>query len=145
MAKSNLLVFTLFTSIVLCSGIAARLGRSGLSFWPWSHQWFMFSYSSDYHYKMRVIGYDESNNSTIIPLDDYFAFPASPMTNRADEMRRTKNDLRRLADFLRERNPGLTNIKIYHALYAKQPGKRPDWSKPPDYVNILLQQDTHRD
>ena len=91
MAKSNLIVFTLFTAMILFSGVAARSGYSSLSFWPWSHQWFMFSYSSDYHYKVRVMGYDESNNSSIIiPLDDYFAFPASLMTHRADEMPRSE-------------------------------------------------------
>ena len=139
MTKSNLLILTAFTSLIVWSGICARLGYTKFSFWPWSHQWYMFSYSSDYVYKIRAGGYTNADVKVDIPLEDYFRYPASRLTHRADEIYPSRENLVSLANFLRDKNPDLLRIYFNSEIYYKHPGRHPDLTKSADSVSPLLE------
>ncbi len=138
MAKINLIIFTLFTSLILWSGMTARFGYTNLTLWPWSHQWYMFSYSTDYIYKLRAVGYIDSNVEADIPLEDYFKYPASRHTNRADELRPSHQNVLNLAAYLCQRKPGMASIELTYQIYRKRLGEIPDLRSTPDFVHPIL-------
>lgn len=138
MTKYNPLIFTLFLLLILWSGIHGLLGYRNLALWPWSQQWYMFSYSSNYLYKLRVVGYTNDNISTNISLGDYFSYPVNLYNNRADEMSRASEDILKLAEYICQKNPKFTDIIVYDDIYLKQPGRIPYSSKTPDFVRFLV-------
>ena len=138
MAKINRMTFIIFFALILLSGFGTRLGFSNLASWPWTHQWYMFSRSSNFLTKLQVIGYANSYTGQDLSLDDFFAYSASRLTHRAEEMYRTHQNLLSLTEFLCRKNPQLTSIKINQNNYVKEPGRIPDLSSPPYYVDTLL-------
>ena len=138
MAKIKLIIFTLFTALIIWSGVTARLGFTNVSLWPWKNQWYMFSYSTDYIYKLRATGYGDSNIRTIIPLENYFRYPASQHTHRADEIRPHRQHYLNLAAYLCKKNPGIYAVEFTYALYRKRPGEIPDLANTPDFVQPTL-------
>jgi len=137
--KFNIFVVTLFLWLVVVSGMAGWLGYRHLALWPWSHQWYMFSYSGDYLLKLRAIGYTEEYLGVDIPLEKYFTYPVTSTTHRADEIHRTQDALTKFAQFLCRKNPTLAKIQLNQDKYFKQPGRLPDLTNSSESVRVLLQ------
>ncbi len=136
--RVNIFVFTLTLWLVLWSGTAAWLGYHHAAFWPWSHQWYMFSVSSDYIFKLQAIGYTEDYVSTDLDLGAYFSYPVTHSTTRADELPRSEPSLLKLAHFLCGKNPSLFKIQFNQEEFRKQRGRLPDFTRPPERVRVRL-------
>ena len=95
--------------------------------------------SSDYVYKIRAGGYTNADVKVDIPLEDYFRYPASRLTHRADEIYPSRENLVSLAHFLRDKNPNLLRLYFNSEIYDKCPGRHPDLTKPADSVSPLLE------
>ena len=134
----NVIIFSLFCGLILWGGVVSGLGYHHLAFWPWSHQWYMFSHSSNFHYKLGAVGLINGRIHQPVSLESYFSYPANRWMTRADEVSRKPQDLKKLVAFLCGENPHFSQIQIYQARYAKVPGRIPDFRKSPELMQELL-------
>ncbi len=104
----------------------------------------MFSYSSNYVQKLSARGTLADDSIVEIDLEQWFRYPASPLSRRYDEMSKSAYVIKNFAHYICQHYEGpLKAVSIYNYWWYTEAGKRTDMSqKIENQKQILLENES---